>query len=54
MNKWDLIKLISFCTTKETINKAKRQPTKWDKVFAKDVTDKGLISEIYHQLITTQ
>ena len=44
-----LIKLISFCTAKETINKMKRQYTEW-KVFANDVTDKGLISKMYKQL----
>ena len=51
INKWDLIKLISFCTTKETINKMKRQPMDWEKIFANDATDKGLISKIYKQLI---
>ena len=51
INKWDLIKLITFCTTKETINKMKRQPTDWEKLFANDVTNKGLISKIYKQLI---
>ena len=51
INKWDLIKLTSFCTAKETINKTKRQPTEWEKIFANDVTDKGLISKIYKQLI---
>ena len=49
--KWDLIKLKSFCTAKETINKTKRQHTEWEKIFANDVTDKGLISKIYEQLI---
>ena len=44
-------KLISFCTAKETINKTKRQQTNWEKIFANDVTDKGLISKIYKQLI---
>ena len=43
----DLIKLKSFCTAKETINKTKRQPPEWEKTFANDVTDKGLVSEIY-------
>ena len=51
INKWDLIKLISFCTAKETINKMKRQPMDWQKIFANDATDKGLISKIYKQLI---
>ena len=50
-NKWDLIKLKSFCTTKETTNKMKRQPIDWEKIFANDATDKGLISKIYKQLI---
>ena len=51
MNKWDLVKLKNFCTAKETINKMKRQPTEWEKIFANDMTDKGLISNIYKQLI---
>ena len=51
INKWDLIKLISFCTSKETINKMKRQPTDWEKIFANDATDQGLISKIYKQFI---
>ena len=46
-NKWDLIKLISFCTAKETISKMKRQPTLREKLFANDATNKGLISKIY-------
>ena len=50
INKWDLIKLKSFCTVKETINKMKRQPMEWKKIFANDVTDKALISKIYRQL----
>ena len=49
-NKWDLIKLKRFCTAKETINRTKRQPTEWEKVFANEATDKGLISKIYKQL----
>ena len=51
INKWDLIKLISFCTAKDTINKTKRQPMDWEKIFENDVTNKGLISKIYKQLI---
>ena len=51
INKWDLVKLKSFCTAKETINKTKRQPTEWEKIVANSVTDKGLISKIYKQLI---
>ena len=47
INKWDLIKLTSFCTAKETINKMKRQPTDRKEISANDVTNKGLISKIY-------
>ena len=46
-NKWDLIKLKSFCTVKETISKVKRQPSEWEKIIANETTDKGLISKIY-------
>ena len=45
INKWDLIKLKNFCTVKKTINKTKRQPSEWDKIFANESTDKGLISK---------
>ena len=51
VNKWDLIKLKSFCTAKETIGKVKRQPSEWEKIIANETTDKGLISKIYKQLI---
>ena len=51
INKWGLIKLKSFCTAKETINKIRRQPTEWEKISANDMTNKGLISQIYKQLI---
>ena len=51
INKLDLMKLKSFCTTKETINKMKRQPSEWEKIFANESTDKGLISKIYKQLV---
>ena len=52
VNKWDLMKLKSFCTTKETISKVKRQPSEWEKIIANEATDKGLISKIYKQLNT--
>ena len=51
INKWDLIKLKSFCTKKETISKVKRQPSEWEKIIANETTDKGLISKIDKQLI---
>ena len=51
VNKWDLIKLKSFCTAKETISKVKRQPSEKEKIIANETTDKGLISKIYKQLI---
>jgi len=51
VNKWDLIKLKSFCTAEETLSKVKRQPSEWEKIIAKETTDKGLISSIYKQLI---
>ena len=47
INKWDLVKLKSFCTAKETINKMKRQSSEWEKIIANEVTDKGLISKIH-------
>ena len=43
--KWELMKLKSFCTTKETISKVKRQPSDWGKIIANEETDKGLISK---------
>ena len=51
VNKWDLIKLKSFCTAQETISKVKRQPSEWETIIANETTDKGLISKIYKQLI---
>ena len=45
INKWDLIKLKSFCTTKKTISKVKRQPSEWEKIIANEATDKQLISK---------
>ena len=50
INKWDLMKLKSFCTAKENINEMKRQPSEWEKIFANEATDKGLNSKIYKQL----
>ena len=50
INKWDLIKLKSFCKMKETIIKVKRQPSEWEKILTNEATDKGLISKIYKQL----
>ena len=51
INKWDVIKLKNFCTVKATINKVKRQPSEWEKIAANETTDKGLISNIYKQLM---
>ena len=51
MNYWDFIKIKSFFTAKETINKTKRQPTEWEKIFANDISDKGLVSKIYKEVI---
>ena len=50
-NKWNFIKLKSFCIAKETTNKVKRQPSDWEKIVARETTDKELISKIYKQLI---
>ena len=50
-NYWDLIKIKSLCTVKETISKTKRQPTEWEKILANNISDKGLISKIYKELI---
>ena len=46
MNLWDFIRIKSFCTAKETVKNTKRQPKEWDNIFAKDATDKGLVSKI--------
>ena len=51
VNKWDVIKLKSFCTAKETISKVKSQPSEWEKIISNETNAKGLISEIYKQLI---
>ena len=54
INKWDLIKIKSFCTTKEPISKVKIQPSEWEKIIANEATDKQLISKIYKQLAQFQ
>ena len=51
INKWDLVKLKSFCTLKETINKVKRQPSEQEKIIANEKTDKKLVSKIYKQFL---
>ena len=51
INKWDLIKLKSFCIAEKTINKTKRQPAEWKKIFGNHVYDKGLICKIYNEFI---
>ena len=54
VNKYDLIKLKSFCTMKETISKVKRQLSEWEKIIINDTTDKEVISKIYKQLRAAQ
>ena len=51
MNYWDLIKIKILCTAVETLSKIKRQPTEWEKIFANDISDKGLVSKFYKELI---
>ena len=51
INKWNLIKLKSFCTVKETVSKVKRQPSEWEKIIANKTSDKELISKIYKQFM---
>ena len=50
INKWDLIKLQSFCKAKDTVNKTKRPPTDWERIFTYPKSDRGLISNIYKEL----
>jgi hypothetical protein len=50
MDKWDFIKLKSFCTTKEMVSELKRPPTEWENIFASYISDKGLITRIYREL----
>ena len=51
VNYWNLIKTERSCTANETISKTKRQRTEWEKIFANDLSDKGLVSKIYKELI---
>ena len=51
MNYWDFIKIKNFCTAEETVNKTKRQPAEWEKIFTNDLSDKGLVSKIYKELM---
>ena len=50
VNKWDLLKLRSFCEAKDTVSKTKRQPTEWEKIFTNPTSDRGMISKIYKVL----
>jgi hypothetical protein len=50
IDKWDLIKLQSFCRANDTVNKTKRPPTGWERIFTNPKSDKGLISNIYKEL----
>ena len=50
IDKWDLIKLQSFCKAKDTFNKTKRQPTDWERIFTYPKSDRGLISNIYKEI----
>ena len=51
VNKWDLIKIKSFCTAKENSIKMKTEPTLWENIFPNDTSDEGFISKIYKELI---
>ena len=51
INKWDLVKLKSFCTMKEAISKVKRQPSEWEKITANEAADREFISKIYKRLL---
>lgn len=51
MNDWDFIKIKTFCIENEIINKTKRQPMEWEKIFVNDILDKRLVSKLYKELI---
>ena len=51
MNYWDSMNIESFCPAKETVEETKRYPTQWEKICANDISDKGLVSKIYKELI---
>uniref|UniRef100_A0A9L0TPU4 Uncharacterized protein n=1 Tax=Equus caballus TaxID=9796 RepID=A0A9L0TPU4_HORSE len=51
IDKWGYVKLKNFCASKETINRVKRQPVEWEKIIANRISDKGLISRIYKELV---
>ena len=53
MNYWNLMLINTFCTAKETVNKTKRQPAEWEKIFANDTLDKGLVTKIYKELTSS-
>ena len=50
IDKWDLIKLQNFCKAKDTVNKTKRPPTDWERIFTNPISDRGLLSNIYKEL----
>ena len=50
LNYWGYIRIKSFCTAKEIVNKTKKQPTEWRKIFTNDISDKGLVSKVHKEL----
>ena len=53
MNYWDFFKIKSFCASKETVNKTKRQPTEWEQIFANDISDEELVSRSIKNLLNS-